>query len=853
MKRYELVEGKAAKFWQWEVRGARLVVEYGRIGAAGQSTVKEFGTEAEANAAAAKLVKEKVGKGYRLIGEAGGADTKPVAVVATPKAPVTPPPAAAAPEGSPSAPPPLRFIDEAGLASLAATLGKKSKKAPRDIVEARVGDSRWKDEHRAAETIAAMLERGLLPKKLILELVYELSWVAERMTPRALLDLIAALPATEGSARCVLEGYSAEVDRFLMNAVHRGSELVAQTALPPHARRALPLVKRRLGLSDEAIPSELAAELVRFYLHGPASVTVEQGGALAQAPIASYADAKAWAAGLGLGDTWDELVIAGARQHGFSTLWRAEPLLLKVPVAELPPLLRRDPDVSGRVLLACLEIRRDSPEALLELLDALVALESPNDAFGHFIVRELVAVAAGAQLAAAGKEIPPRLVEEIWLREGVRSTEHNLAYTLALAAFPREQVLGRVAAVLAHEHPEVRCRVPIGLAAHFDATSLAKHLDTADSDDWSNRLPLEALPMLVERYEATEPGSPAWRLALSRIQGLLSGHSERTQTPLDPAHERFFEPKLVQATWRWKTVVRQLPVERRDALIVGWAKLDPYENQMEPALCSDAGLRAVIGEMFAKRHETTVFVRYPMGASHSSIHELLSPIRERARPMIREQFLAHRDAAAEKLLEYFPLTDAERAELIGGAAVAPRAALSAATAAELVALLDEMEAAKPATSIKSPSGRLCVSELSRSKPLGKKAARGTYKVFAHYSEGELEGATAGLDAIAVATSKQPVASWEEVLDPSGEALLGSNVISLFIGDEKYLDDLDDERLDQLQTTIDGITAYGEGVADDNGEILCLYVGEEATAHRLYWGLDAAGEPARLIARFYYQD
>lgn len=156
MKRYELIEGKAAKFWQWDIRGSQLVIEYGRIGTAGQSTVKDFASEAEASAAAAKLVKEKVGKGYQPAGESGAAEAASsvrVAAAETAEAPATP--AAAPPVASAPAPrsdrSPLRFIDEAGLSELAATLAKKSKKQPQDLVEARVGDDRWNGEHRVAD------------------------------------------------------------------------------------------------------------------------------------------------------------------------------------------------------------------------------------------------------------------------------------------------------------------------------------------------------------------------------------------------------------------------------------------------------------------------------------------------------------------------------------------------------------------------------------------------------------------------------------------------------------------------------------------------------------------------------
>jgi DNA ligase-1 len=64
-RRFELVEGSASKFWEVEVNGCDLVVCFGRLGAAGQSKTKTFGSDATAVQEAAKLVSEKTAKGYR--------------------------------------------------------------------------------------------------------------------------------------------------------------------------------------------------------------------------------------------------------------------------------------------------------------------------------------------------------------------------------------------------------------------------------------------------------------------------------------------------------------------------------------------------------------------------------------------------------------------------------------------------------------------------------------------------------------------------------------------------------------------------------------------------------------------
>lgn len=63
-RHFEFVEGKSSKFWEVWVEGTSLYTQYGRIGSAGQTTVKSFAAEAEARKAAEKLIAEKTGKGY---------------------------------------------------------------------------------------------------------------------------------------------------------------------------------------------------------------------------------------------------------------------------------------------------------------------------------------------------------------------------------------------------------------------------------------------------------------------------------------------------------------------------------------------------------------------------------------------------------------------------------------------------------------------------------------------------------------------------------------------------------------------------------------------------------------------
>ena len=67
----EFEEGNSSKFWRARVEGKSLYVNYGKIGSAGQTQVKEFGTPDLATKEYDKLVREKLKKGYQEPGGGG--------------------------------------------------------------------------------------------------------------------------------------------------------------------------------------------------------------------------------------------------------------------------------------------------------------------------------------------------------------------------------------------------------------------------------------------------------------------------------------------------------------------------------------------------------------------------------------------------------------------------------------------------------------------------------------------------------------------------------------------------------------------------------------------------------------
>jgi len=81
-KRYfEFSDGSSNKFWEVWVDGTNLMTRYGKIGASGQTTIKNEGSPDGAQKLHDKLVREKTGKGYQ---EKGGGSAPAAAAKAAP-------------------------------------------------------------------------------------------------------------------------------------------------------------------------------------------------------------------------------------------------------------------------------------------------------------------------------------------------------------------------------------------------------------------------------------------------------------------------------------------------------------------------------------------------------------------------------------------------------------------------------------------------------------------------------------------------------------------------------------------------------------------------------------------------
>ena len=62
---FTYTDGKSRKFWIIDPSGSDIMVNFGKLGTAGRYQITEYGSEAECQKAAAKLIAQKTKKGYR--------------------------------------------------------------------------------------------------------------------------------------------------------------------------------------------------------------------------------------------------------------------------------------------------------------------------------------------------------------------------------------------------------------------------------------------------------------------------------------------------------------------------------------------------------------------------------------------------------------------------------------------------------------------------------------------------------------------------------------------------------------------------------------------------------------------
>ena len=159
----EFEEGTSSKFWRARVEGKTLYVNYGKIGSAGQTQVKQLGDPDSAQTEYDKLVREKRKKGYVEAGGGGGGEEGDEAEDGddgdgddAEEAPARKPaPKAAAPVAAPVRTGGTRLVLEAGNRKVETTLYLDGKTVRMEAVETYASPEAAKKAHeRLKKTLA---------------------------------------------------------------------------------------------------------------------------------------------------------------------------------------------------------------------------------------------------------------------------------------------------------------------------------------------------------------------------------------------------------------------------------------------------------------------------------------------------------------------------------------------------------------------------------------------------------------------------------------------------------------------------------------------------------------------------
>ncbi|AKT37602.1 WGR domain-containing protein [Chondromyces crocatus] len=612
MGRYECSEAGASKFWEIRVEGTTLTTRYGRIGAKGTSSEKSFGSEDEAQEAAAKLIREKTGKGYALVGEAtaepdAGAGAKKAAGGAAKK-----------PRGVATTLPPFDGVEPKVLQAVASKVQKKadadSYKVSQMLSEGsgvaygRIGALAWHLVQHGA--LAAERHYGVLS--------YLSESASREADPVVVAELCTRLPEAfqplmkRGyTVMTLLDAYPLDLDRLLVRTYHRDPEAFRSRfdRMKPNIQRAIRFIQGRCG---EPVAPEEAADVLDQLARGQASgyglltnndVPVVHEGNLVEHRLQSFENLDHLAERFGTREAWIQALLKYARTGSWTQLRSMWLALQHAPIEELGTLIAgRDANTSSdelqRLPDLLLKDRADTAEALVD-----AALAIPDDLRqperGRE-VRELMLLCAFRKYQAEGREVPVTLDEKLEFKSFPSYSYkpiNDLGVT-ALHGLPRERVVAMAERLLASEFREYLTAAP--LAAHFDAGLFERLLAISVQRDniphgILARCGAQALPSLVQRLEeAAQNKKRGWhRLVLS----CMAEMAEQGQ-PVAPEYEALvtFDREGGEDLGYTDSareamlgrIVRALPLERRVPLVMDRVRSEKYPVRPMAHLDKDA-------------------------------------------------------------------------------------------------------------------------------------------------------------------------------------------------------------------------------------------------------------------------
>jgi len=727
------------------------------------------------------------------------------------------------------------------LLELALHLEKKEQSHERwSFLESRLT---WRSAWPALWGMAA---RGFFCAGVLQEEIPRLAADIANARPDEIVAVLTHVPPTLVGQPSLLTNYPLALDALLMHAAYRAPEALeaARARLPENVRRALPLVRRRLGLEPAAHHPELFADLVKT--HVTTWVTgdhwVLREGALVAEPLERMEQVASMAALLAPRESLEEAIAAAAsgRERDLPQGWRLAPFYLRATTEQMCAIVESG-HIDHEQLLMMFAFRKDPPQALLSLLERTQVRD------GSLI--EWLAVIVARRLHEEGERIPGTLDELVDFRCAPRMYDHPAwaTYIAGLRAFPRERLLARADALAASEDEDAREDSVVALRAYPDEARLRRAARDPERARVIGTVGPAAIPVLRDTLRSAPPGSDlAFYLSGAITDAMVAA----------PEIEPQWDDAISPVSSQFIKVLERLPRARREAVVR--AHLDDQGNQEIQRvlwalhLLGDDTLKEALAKILMrdKRPELKYALSNVGARAIQPLVELLTGAPpDRVRDVVDRSRLP--DDIADRLLR------GEKHQSL------PLVTGSIADGARFLALVEpHLRAATPVIKLRLTGERIAIGEytVEGRSVLDRRVPLGDHPVTTYYKENGptmQDGPTAGLEAVMVRFAAARPATWVEAQEDGGAPALGNDELQFWIGDEARIA-TDAEAANTAlesagaETYLDGVSAAElDGDGDDEVGAVAVYIGELCRLTRAFWALDGDGAPVALVAGFEY--